>query len=362
MIATLQVASVLTSGVGCGDTVGDGSGPGFASAGPTTLGPTSSGETGESGDASAGDSSDTHGPGDGPGDGPDDAGDPVKFDTPDGDPPDFAEVPCGVDILFVVDNSGSMSQHKDDIVDAFDLFVAEMVDNLAPATPVHVGLTRATGFFDPGNGSGWDFPSCEFTYLDGTWYPPTQGNNGNNGQQGRLFEAEGLRYFEFEIGDDPAGVAGWFQTAMTEAIMLDGASNSESVVAAAAYPFAPINSDYNAGFLRDKAVLVLFLLSDAPDASPAEIPTEAFVELVSAAKAGCGDGCVVPTGIVQSMCYGELGNTNTRVFDFMHGFGAPPPAIEFFTGNQGPESFTSALGATLAETIAFTCEHVVPVE
>ena len=35
-----------------------------------------------------------------------------------------------VDILFVIDNSGSMSQHKDNIVAAFGLFVAEMVDTL----------------------------------------------------------------------------------------------------------------------------------------------------------------------------------------------------------------------------------------
>jgi hypothetical protein len=82
--------------------------------------------------------------------------------------------------------------------------------------------------------------------------------------------------------------------------------------------------------------------------------------MVSEAKAGCGDGCVLPTGIVQGACYDSPGNTNTRLMDFMSGFGSPPAAIDFFYLNEAPESFTSVFGATLAQTIATTCEDIVP--
>jgi hypothetical protein len=295
------------------------------------------------------------------GGGLDEEGDPIKFDLQlDSDAPAADQAPCPVDILFVIDNSGSMEQHKDNIVAAFDNFIAEMVTALEPDTPVHIGITRATGFFDPGNGSGWSDPSCEFGFLDGTWNPPVISTNGINGQQGRLFKHHEKTFFEFVIGSDSTMLGEWFKGALYEAIALDDSSNSESVVAAAAYSFHPVNAEANAGFLREKAVLVLFLISDAPDATPADVPTSDLIALVSAAKSGCGDACVLPTGIIQSYCYQGAENVNTRLTDFMHGFGSPPAALDFFHMNQAPESFTSALGATLAQTIAFTCENYVP--
>jgi hypothetical protein len=336
----------------------------------SNLAPFAASEAGEEGDndaeSSDSGSDDKHWkPGSNGDPSPDDDGEdddpPLKFDVP---VPEAAEIQtaCGVDILFVIDNSGSMAQHKQEIVDAFDSFIDEMVAALAPGTDVHVGVTRATGFFDPGNGSGWNDPTCNFGFLDGVWNPPTQSHNGVNGQQGRLYERNGLRYFEYTIGESPTQLGQWFEGALMGAIALDLASNSESVVAAAAYPFHPVNAEHNAGFLREKAVLVLFLISDAPDATPAEIPTSEFIDMVSKAKAGCGDGCVLPTGLIQSLCYGNPDNVNSRLYDFMNGFGAPPAALDYFKANQPPASFTSALGTTLAETIAYTCEHIVPAD
>ncbi len=272
-----------------------------------------------------------------------------------------ASVDCGVDILFIVDNSGSMDMHKDAVIAAFSGFVDEMVGSLMPDTSVHVGITRATGFFDPGNGSGWGGPSCEFSFLDGVWHPPDQGNNGINGQQGRLYEHQGQRYFEFDTSADTAPLEAWFQGSLAGSIAGDQASNSESVVAGAAYPFHPINADFNAGFLRDKAVLVLFLLSDAPDATPDSVATADLIALVSDAKAGCGDGCILPTGVIQGLCYANPENTNTRLTEFMNGFAGPPVAVDFFTFADPPASFTSVLGTALAESIAYTCEEIVPV-
>ncbi|MBC8069791.1 MAG: hypothetical protein IAG13_15750 [Deltaproteobacteria bacterium] len=293
-------------------------------------------------------------------------GDP-KFDVGTGSDlvtdcdPDERDCGCtAVDIIFVVDNSGSMQEHAAPTIAAFSLFVDEMVSVLPADTSVHVGVTRATGFYDPGNGGGWSGPSCEASLTDGSWNPPDVADNGTNGQQGRLFEHEGLRYFELDTGSDPQPLAEWFQGALTGAI--DGSaphSNTETVVAGAAYPFHPANAGYNAGFMREQAVLVLFLLSDSPDLSPPAIPTTDFVEIVSDAKSACGDFCVIPTGAIAGACYDQAANTNTRLTDFMNGFAAPPPSWTNLQSGMVPD-FEGVLGDALADVIGSTCMMIPP--
>jgi hypothetical protein len=266
-----------------------------------------------------------------------------------------------VDLLFIVDNSGSMQVHHDPIVAAFPLFVDQMITALPPGTDLHVGLTRATGFFNPGNGGGWGGPTCEAALTDGVFFPPTDGDNGINGQQGRLFEHEGLRYFEIDTSDDPTALSAWFDGALMGAI--DGSaphSNTETVVAGAAYPFHPANAAFNSGFLRTDAVLVLFLVSDSPDLTPPAIPTDDFIQMVRDAKAECGgDVCVVTSGAIAGACFEQPGNTNTRLTEFMNGFGKPPASWINLEFSMTPE-FGNVLGDALAEAIATTCDEIVP--
>ncbi len=270
---------------------------------------------------------------------------------------------CGctaVDILFIVDNSGSMQEHAAPTVAAFDTFVNEMIDALPPGTSLHVGVTRATGFYDPGNGGGWGGPGCEAALTDGVWNPPDVADNGVNGQQGRLFEHMGVRFYDIETDADPTPLKTWFQGALMGAI--DGSaehSNTETVVAGAAYPFHPANADYNQDFMRQQAVLVLFLLSDSPDLSPPDIPTQDFVDIVSDAKSECGDMCVITTGAIAGQCYDQPGNINTRLYDFMNGFGAPPPSWINLQFGMVPD-FTGVLGTALADVIGSTCANIPP--
>lgn len=270
---------------------------------------------------------------------------------------------CGcnaVDILFVVDNSGSMNTHREPIIAAFPQFVDEMVNALPEGTDLHVGLTRATGFYDPGNSGGWGGPACEASITDGVFFPPQDGNNGVNGQQGRLYEHEGSTFYAVQTGQDTAGLTAWFGGAMTGVI--DGSvphSNTETVVAGAAYPFHPANAAHNAGFMRTNAVLVLFLLSDSPDLTPPEIPTSDFVDIVSAAKADCGDACVVTSGAIAGTCYENPANTNTRLTDFMNAFGGAPASWVDLAPSMSPD-FTGVLGTALADVVATTCEQIPP--
>lgn len=269
---------------------------------------------------------------------------------------------CGctaVDILFIVDNSGSMEKHKPAVAAAFDPFVDEMITALPAGTSLHVGVTRATGFYDPGNSSSWG-NGCEFT-PDGNWYPPEMGNNGVSGQQGRLFEQGAQRFYELEVGQDPGPLKTWFEAALTGAIAgFVPHSNTETVVAGAAYPFHPVNANYNAGFMREQAVLVLFLLSDAPDMSPKSVPTQDFIDIVSDAKAACGDMCILTTGAIAKGCYDNPGITNTRLYEFMNGFGQPPASFVEFGFLDTPD-FKGVLGTALSTIIASTCEKIPPI-
>jgi hypothetical protein len=296
------------------------------------------------------------------------SGDEPKFDVGTGNDlgtmdcnPDDEDCGCtAVDIIFVVDNSGSMQEHAAPTIAAFATFVDEMITVLPSGTSLHVGVTRATGFYDPGNGGGWGGPGCEAALTDGSWNPPDVADNGINGQQGRLFEYSGQRYFEIATDADPQPLADWFEGALTGAINgNDPHSNTETVVAGSAYPFHPVNAAYNAGFMREQAVLVIFLLSDSPDLSPPMIPTQDFIDIVSDAKSACGDFCVIPTGAIAGACYDMPGNINTRLYDFMNGFGAPPPSWINLQAGMVPD-FEGVLGTALADVINSTCMMIPP--
>jgi hypothetical protein len=298
----------------------------------------------------------------------------ANLDVPRGGCPTEGDPDChctAVDILFIVDNSNSMQHNAAPTAAAFATFADEVVAALPPSTSVHVGLTRATGFFDPGTAGAYDFGTCEIppgiVAQAGTWTPPTVRDNGVNGQQGRLYEHEGLRYFDFNTSEDPAALKTWFDGAIVAAIDAGDPfkgtivlySNSETVVASAAYPFHPANATVNAGFLREKAVLVLYLLSDSADLSPKNIPTSDFIQMVREAKAGCGDACVIPTGAIQGKCYDQPAVTNRRLYEFMNGFGHPPAPFASFAG--GTPDLGGVLGKALAEVIGTACESIPPV-
>src|SRR5690606_28743745 len=113
---------------------------------------------------------------------------------------------------------------------------------------------------------------------------------------------------------------------------------------------------HNDGFVRDKAVLVLFLLSDTVDMTPAEIPTQDFVDMVSNKKAACGDQCIITTGAIMGACYDNPNAQNTRLTDFMNGFGKVPASwIDLWSPNP---DFASVLGTALADVVAQTCDDI----
>jgi hypothetical protein len=168
-----------------------------------------------------------------------------------------------------------------------------------------------------------------------------------------------MRYFAVDTNDDPMPLEMWFQGALAGAITGDDHSNTETVVAGAAYPFHDANADYNMGFMRQNAVLVLFLVSDSPDLTPPDIPTQQFIDIVREAKSECGgDTCIITSGAIQGQCYENAANTNTRLTDFMNGFGKPPASWVSLSG--AVVDFEGVLGTALADAVATTCDEILP--
>ena len=101
---------------------------------------------------------------------------------------------CGcnaVDILFVVDNSGSMTTHRDAITAAFPTFVDEMVNALPEGTDLHVGLTRSETALAAGRTLGLQrILATERDALDA--FVPAALNNTMRGV-GRSIAAMGVR-------------------------------------------------------------------------------------------------------------------------------------------------------------------------
>ena len=87
--------------------------------------------------------------------------------------------------------------------------------------------------------------------------------------------------------------------------------------------------------------------------------TSNFVQMVHDAKAECGDVCVVTTGAIAGQCYDQPGNINTRLYDFMNGFGQPPASWINLEWGMVPD-FGTVLGDALADAIATTCDEIQP--
>jgi hypothetical protein len=348
LLSLSGLGSGLVLGLGaCGDD--SGAGNPFATSGPTTTtNPTTEGATSAPG-TSTSDGTTTVGLDD---TGTSAATDGIKLDVSVPDVTAGKQDYCNfVDILFVIDNSLSMGDYQAQLAIQWTTFVDEMWNNLPEGTDLHVGMTT-TSFYD---GSCSEFVSnCVTTASDQTildhYITPDAGNTGVNGEQGRLFEWNGQRYFEAIVGEDNGALKTWFSQAAVAAGE-DGCS-FEMMSAAAGYAFHPANAVPNEGFLRDEgAVLVIVILTDEPDKSPEGAAT--YHQMIVDAKAGCGGAdCVVITGITDQ-CIEGVNNTLWQFFNLFPNF-TPDGDIE------QPADYSSVVGTALAQVIGETCDQIPP--
>lgn len=256
-----------------------------------------------------------------------------------------------VDLLFVIDNSGSMCDAQQGLAAVLPGLVDAIFDTLPPGTDVHVGLTTTS--FSPGGSHqqvachAQEGPAeIEAAYVTDTVVE-------GNGFQGRLFEHDGRTYFAGNTAADAdrEELAQWFPSAAA-AIGCEGGA-FEFSAAAAAYALDPSNAATNAGFLRDEGgVLVVFVLSNEVDQSPEDLAV--YTDIVTKAKQGCGgEECIVTAGLLAPNC---VPSADPMVWRFLNAFGEAPPwgDIGDFAG------YDEVVSGALAGAIVDTCDAIAP--
>lgn len=256
----------------------------------------------------------------------------------------------GVDILMVIDNSGSMCAYQSNLAQTLPDFADAIFSTLPPDTSIHLGITT-TSFSSGGSHQEQNCASVQgATEVDDAYTTPSDGMVSGNGYQGRLLEYEGLRYFEANTGDPSTRLPmmEWFANAAFSVDCNGGAF--EFPTAAAAYALDPINAATNDGFLRDEgAVLAMFVLSDEVDQSPEGLET--YRDTILAAKAGCGGAdCISTAGLLSDGCV----PSDPLVWQFLNAFGDEPAWGDIADSN----AYASVVSDSLTEVIAQTCELI----
>jgi len=286
-----------------------------------------------------------------------------KYDLPEQKDMGDLSPGCGaVDILFVIDNSKSMGQFQAALADAFPQFVDAMIANLPEKVSLHVGITT-TDFYCTDAGGNCCPDTCpvgntlctigstpeEIEALKTFYNPPTNGDNGVNGSQGRLFTHEGMSFFAANTSDDPAPLKAWFTGAAVAAG--EQGSSIEMPVAAAGFATSDVNAATNAGFVRDTdAILLIIFLTNDPDASLESLKT--YEEMVLAAKKNCPE-CILTAGLLKPCVPAE----NQRLWQFMTAFGDKP----IWGDIDDKANYAKTVGKALASTLTEACINIPPV-
>jgi len=229
-----------------------------------------------------------------------------------------------VDVLIVIDNSSSMVDHQEALGIFLPAVADALVANLPLGTDVHVGVTSTEMGYSAG-ATVQGAPACTATGdggqpPDAFYVTPVMQDTGKNGAQGRLFDVNGVAFAAFKTD-------GLAQEIDAARMWLDGAKligegGSQMNMSAAPFGWAldPANAAENAGFPRDEgAVLMLFVIQDGIDLTP-DAATQEIVDMVAAAKLGCGGLiCVVGGGFTDQACLPEV-----PLGTLMDGLGASP--------------------------------------
>lgn len=144
-----------------------------------------------------------------------------------------------VDILWTIDNSGSMYDEQQDLTAAFPAFMAYFLDS---GLDYHIGVTS--------------------TDID----------NNTNGSKGKLVTIAGTKYIDVDTLD-PMGMFSQMAQLGTNG------SSSEKGIGATYKCLEELRDTANAGFYRDESAIHTIVISDEPDStSTALISQPEFVE------------------------------------------------------------------------------------
>ena len=192
---------------------------------------------------------------------------PQRFDLAGPDAPPQDTQPCDrVDVLFVIDNSGSMADEQANLVASFPGFIAG-IESILPSADYHVGVvtTDANEF----NGNG-----C---HRIGALTIATGGEASSDAHCGPY--ATGYRFMTSADDLDEC-----FACAAQVGIDGSGDERPMDAIAAALDPLSADLAVCNSNFLREDALLVLVLITDEEDEGDSLGGPEEWKANVMAAK------------------------------------------------------------------------------
>ncbi|MBL4687917.1 MAG: hypothetical protein JKY37_25225 [Nannocystaceae bacterium] len=274
-----------------------------------------------------------------------------KLDVPN-DPAPPTDQCYAADLLFVIDNSGSMCDAQVGLAEVVPDLVDAMFDSLPLGTDLHVGIVT-TSFSHGGSHAESGCAATEGAMSLSDAFITDELVN-QNGYQGRLFEYDGQRYFSARTHTESARdeLKTWFSGAIVDVGCSGGAFDFP--VAAAGYALSPGNAETNVGFLRDAgAALAIFVLTNETDHSPGSIAS--YRDMILDAKSECGGAeCVLTAGLLAPNCVPEY---DPPIWQFLNAFGAEPTWADV----RDATLYEGVVAQTLAEGLVETCEAIGPV-
>ncbi len=211
-----------------------------------------------------------------------------------------------MDVLFVIDNSGSMDEEQANLAENFPKFIEVLNAFQGGSLDYHVGVTTTS------------FPNELFGMMFGS------------GAAGALLKTDGMTRPWVERAD-PGAVATFTKLAM---VGLGGSGNEQPLRAARAAVTQPVADAANKGFLREDALLAVVILTDEEDGSvePAAMgggilapppPATPVADIVAALDMAKGDrtrwATTVIAGDKAPTCESQFGSANhaARLLDFV---------------------------------------------
>ena len=243
------------------------------------------------------------------------------------DAPDSDVEGCqAVDFLFVIDNSGSMSDEQDNLTTSFPGFFSAIQNSLDHVSSYHVGVTTTDDYYQ-------NAPGCQTL---GSLVVRTGGSNTFNADCGPY--ANGLNFMT--VADH---LPSTFKCAAKVGTSGSGFERPMNAMERALDGSLAEPGQCNEGFLRQNALLVIVVITDEEDQS--EGTAGQWFSTVLEAKDGIAQNIVVigltPTWSDNITKFANLFGDNA----FMGDVEAP---------DYGP-LFADAIG-----TIAVACENFIP--
>ncbi|MCR9162356.1 MAG: hypothetical protein ACE37F_31515 [Nannocystaceae bacterium] len=231
----------------------------------------------------------------------------ISFDVPQLPDPVEPGVCDAVDLLFVIDNSGSMADEQANLIASVPGFIDGITDRLGVSTDYHVGVvsTDASEF----NGAG-----CQEL---GALVTKTGGDLSSDTECGPYID--GTHFITPR--DDLEGA---FSCAARLGIDGNGLERPMDAMLEALHPSDGLMS-CNEGFLRDEALLVVVLITDEEDFEDSAGDPVSWYESVVAAKGGDDERVVMlslvghpkPNDCIPTQWTGMMGaEVATRILQF----------------------------------------------